>query len=296
MRQVLLGWLLMLMAGGVAAGDRFWEKKQAAEWSDKEVAAMLSASPWAQAVKLVFEKSGSPDGRGPGGGGGNPGSLGGSLPGGISGGISLPGMGGLGAGRGGGGMGPGAGGPGLGGTGTGGPGMGGPGGGPGGGPEGQPKKQKAVVLWLSAAPVRQALARRTGRNDIVSQDEAEKFYLVAVQGLPVFRPGGPEEGDRGRGRGGEEDRESTAVDDPDGFKAEMLRQTSLTPAEGYVMTPSRVEIKGEGPAALVVFYFPRIEALTLDSKDVFFRSSLGFAVILGKFDLQNMKCGGKLEI
>ena len=292
MRKLLLGWLVLLTAGGVAAGDRFWEKKQAADWSEKEVAALLSDSPWAKTVKLSIEKSGSPDGPGPGGGGGNPGSLGASLPGGISGGISLPGMGGMGGmggGRGGGGTNPGMGGPGMGGP-------GGPGGSPGGGPGGGSKKQKTVLLWLSAVPVRQALARKTGREDIVGPGDVEKFYLVAVQGLPVFRPGGPEEADRGRGRDGEEGPEGRAMDDPDGFRAELLRQTSLTPAEGYVMTPSRVEIKGEGPAALVVFYFPRVDPLTLDSQDVSFRSRLGFAVIQGKFELKEMQCKGKLEI
>jgi hypothetical protein len=149
-----------------ALAGEFWNDKQPAEWSEKDVQRLLTRSPWAKEVAVQMNLSAMPGGGGPGleaGGGGG------------------------GMGRGGGGMGGGPGGPGMGGGGApmgGGPGEGG----------GMPQI-KAVVRWESATPILAAMKKQSPEPD-------SDFYIISVSGLRA--PGArlraqPEEGTLGRG-------------------------------------------------------------------------------------------------
>lgn len=154
-----------ILAGALCAGAlwaaEFWDEKDPAQWSEKEVERILTKSPWAKQVTGAMDFS----------------RMGGGPPGG---GMGGPGMGGP-PGGGGGGMPPGGGGPGMGG---GPPGGGGPG--IGGGPPGGMPEMKATIRWESAEPVRLALRKS-------ASEEEPGMYIISVSGMPMMGRGGNEQ-------------------------------------------------------------------------------------------------------
>jgi hypothetical protein len=128
--------------------DDFWNSKDPAQWTDKEVTQILTHSPWAKQASVE-----SP---------GNQGRMG--FPGGGGMGRAGAGVGGIG----GGGMG--------GGRGTGGGGMGQDSGGGGWGGSGM-QNVHALVRWESALPV-------TAAEKKAAPAEAAQSYIVSVSGLP----------------------------------------------------------------------------------------------------------------
>ncbi len=144
-----------IFAGGLCtllAAD-FWQTKKFTEWNAKEVQKILSDSPWAAKASIP---------RPPMGGG-----RGGGM-------AFLPQDEG-------------------GGTGGGGGGVGGGGGMRGGGGDGMPVSQEIEVTlrWITALPIRQAIAvRRYGKDAGTSPDAAkslaqeEQFYIAQIEGVP----------------------------------------------------------------------------------------------------------------
>jgi hypothetical protein len=263
------------------AGD-FWKDKPASEWSDKDVTKMLSSSPWSKNASVAF-RGGAAGGMRQGGGGmggrGGRGGMGG-------------GMGGMGGGIGGagGGMGGGMGGGGMGGRGGGGGGMGGPGGEgmppgdfPGGG--GRPAAPAMVVRWESAAPVREAAARREQKNLQDILEKSKDSYVIAVVGSPM--------------RGGR--REGGPRPEVDPSRMEEMQQrlrdlTTLTPKDKSPRGPSAVQqIEGTGGVTML-FLFPRAEGIALDDKEVAFETVMGPMSVKAKFTLKDMMYKGKLDL
>ncbi len=169
MRNCILAGLVALgvAVSGLSAAD-FWQKKKFVEWDDKEVAKILTDSPWAKSFTVYL--------KGFGGGGRGGGGMGG-------------GMGG-GGGRGGGGRGGGGrgGGGGMGGADTGGD-IGGGGGDMGGGVS---SGTEVLVRWHTALPVKEAVARtRYGAEAGTSKEAAqslgrqEQVYVVGIVGIPA---------------------------------------------------------------------------------------------------------------
>ena len=148
----MAGWLI---ASAPLLALDFWEAKDISTWSDKEVAKMLSDSPWSHAVVIL-----TPDL-----------SLS-SRVGGLSGGVI-----GIGAGR----AGRAASGGGVGGDGAGNLG--------GGSFLSPPERTRLVVRWASALPVKQAHARQHPGESAEASDpqrvqETEEFYRFEVAGIP----------------------------------------------------------------------------------------------------------------
>ena len=129
------------------AGAQFWERESASDWSDSEVEALLTDSPWSHGVRINTPNT----------------SLAGRV-GGLSGGVVGAGAGS----RAGTGAGGGAGGAGAGNLG-------------GGSFLGLPERTRLIVRWASALPVRQAAARRDGAP--VPDREASN-YRISVAGIP----------------------------------------------------------------------------------------------------------------
>jgi hypothetical protein len=149
--------LLFLCALCVWAAD-FWTTKPFTDWNEKEVAKMLSESPWTAKVTIT-------------------GGVGGS--GGIA--ESAGGRGGGGGGRGGRGGGP------QGDSTTADPGIGG--GDFGGGPSGV----TVTLVWITATPVKQAMVKRQFGAEAVTSPEAkarldrvDPFYVLTLSGMPGF--------------------------------------------------------------------------------------------------------------
>ena len=272
--------LSAISAWAFSAKD-FWETKPSSEWSSEEVDRMLTKSPWAKEAVVSFNGSrggfGSGDGNtgrrgGIGGGGIGGGGIGG---GGIGGGI--PGIGGIG----------GAGG-------TGGrryPGQGGP---PGGGPRGDDpggagrQQFHGTVRWESARPIQEAL--RIGSSEEGTNPDFEKYYVINLLGeLPMMGAG--------RRRG---DNSSSDEDDPaqKERRIEMLTEfTKLEHKDGSVFL-EKIEqgsrIGRPGPGTL--FYFSKLDGISLDDKQVTFVTKLGPVEVKSKFTPKDMLYRGKLAL
>ena len=219
---------------------------------------------------------GSPDGGGRRGGGGM-GYPGGGMGGG--GGIGYPG----------GGMG------GRGGMGRGG-GMGGPGGGSGGG---QSRSSMSVLVrWDSAQPVQQALARRgdpaTPSPEPKAAGEASaKHYVITVVGLRTQGRRIRSDSDSSTGTDGE----ARGTRDPDLVREELMSSTELLLKGRNSITPDDIKMTGRDSASGIQFFFPQtIDPISLDDKEVTFRTHLGSAKVEKKFSLKEMKFKGKLDL
>jgi hypothetical protein len=257
------------------ASKEFWEDKPSSEWTSAEIDRMLTKSPWAKDATVTFngDRGGFGNGpgttgrpRGTGGGGIGGGGIGG---GGIGGGI--PGIGGIGGQRRGG--------------------IGGPGqGGPIGSDPGASSRQQfhAVIRWESAQPIQDAL--RSGVNDAKPNSDFEKYYVVNMLGdLPMM--GG------GRRRG---DETSGDEDDPaqKERRIEMLKEYTRLDRKDGPLFLEKVEqgsrIGSLGPGTL--FYFSRLDGISLDDKQLSFYTKLGPLEIKTKFTVKEMLYHGKLAV
>ena len=135
-----------------------------------------------------------------------------------------------------------------------------------------------TVAWISALPVRQAIARlRAGVDAPVLPDdkrlpEDEAFYVVAVAGMPT--------------------RVAQA-----GSLNEVLERTALRSKRKEAIKPADIRIVPESKQTVrVEFVFPKSNAITLDDKEVEFVTKMGAADIARKFRLADMTVRGRLAL
>jgi hypothetical protein len=154
--------LLLLSALCIWAAD-FWTTKPFTDWNEKEVAKILSSSPWAVKVTVTGGVGGGPAG------------------------IAETAGSGRGGGRGGGGGGRSSGPQGDGANSD--PGISGGGGGDFGG--GGPSGVSVTILWQTAMPVKQALIKRqygaeagTSPEAKAKLDRSEPVYVLTLSGMP----------------------------------------------------------------------------------------------------------------
>jgi hypothetical protein len=136
----------------------------------------------------------------------------------------------------------------------------------------------ATVAWISALPVRQAIARlRAGVDAPVLPDdkrlpEDEAFYVVAVAGMP------------------------TQVAQA-GSRNEVLERTALRSKRKEAIKPADIRIVPESKQTVrVEFVFPKSNAIALDDKEVEFVTKMGDADIARKFTLADMIVRGRLAL
>lgn len=263
-----------------------WAKKDPSAWTDSDVRAILTDSPWTKDAKLNFAGNmggGQPGGAGRGGGGNWGGGGGG-------------GMGGGGMGTGGGGMGA-SGGMGGGGYGR----QGGMGGGQPGG--GQPERL-VTLQWVSAAPVRFALAKRQAAGQPVAEGAPDfskpmDQYVLAVSGFPN---GGGRGGGGGWNHPDSDQSSDTGVtgDRPKRDPAQMaekLKANSALNRKGHdPIHPDNVTWDDSNGSRVMMLFFPKTEPITLADKDVEVEISMGPMEIKKKFALKDMVYQGKLEL
>ena len=247
--------LLILLPLGALWAAEFWESKKFTDWSDKEVEKLLKDSPWAHTFSVETGKARS------GGGGSNRGMGGGGN------------MGGGGGGRGGRG---GAGG-GMSGGGTGMPrdttmNTGGSN-----NPQPMPASSRIIVRWLSALPVKQALARaqygseaETSPDAVRSFQRQETQYVVALIGVPP-----------------------KLVKKGDQMKSNAwlrLKGQDAIPAEN-----AKAELRDNG--VYLTLYFPRQgHEIKPEDGELGVEVKLGAKAVTQKFKLKNMIYNGKLEL
>ena len=136
----------------------------------------------------------------------------------------------------------------------------------------------ATVAWISALPVRQAIARRRAGVDapVLPDDkrlpEDEPFYVVAVAGLPIRVV---------QGGTVDEVRDKTAL--------KSKRKEPIKPADIRVVPDGNQSVRVE-------FVFPKSIAIALDDKEIEFVTKMGAADIARKFTLADMTVRGRLAL
>jgi hypothetical protein len=251
--------LLLVSSATLFAAD-FWTAKKPEDWNEKEAKKMAASSPWAKTISGSMQ----------GGAGALP-SGGGRIRGGGSrgggGGIASAEMGGMG-GRGGGDD--------MGG------GMGGGGGAMGGGMP----TTKAVVRWESAVPVREAQKRLEVKSGL--REEALKdFYVVSftLLGRGMARGG---EGAQKKGGGPQEARAALA---------QRIGQATRLEHKGKgIHKPEKLSVIDSPEGMTILFFFSRADALAEGDKEVTFATRVMAEQFQAKFNLKDMKFGGKLEL
>lgn len=231
------------MFAATAAGARgaFWERKQAAEWSEEEVRRMLTDSPWARVitVPLKLEK---PAERGPATWKDIPGAgptLPDSTPGGM---IGSP-VGGIGAPK-----------PKL------------------------PQQAQIVVRWMSALPVRLALARHKYRDDAAEVrrplEREEDFYIIEVLGVPSL----------------------VAYRGPELIQTELHRSGYLRTKSGRLLRPDSTYVAVQGLFLGITIRFPKNEPLSVKDGWVECGGRSELFEFRQRFELRRMVYGGRLEL
>ncbi len=126
---------------------------------------------------------------------------------------------------------------------------------------------RAVVRWESALPIRQA----THSNSTFPQS-----YVICVSGdVPAVVPRGADETEMQRQE-----------------RLEMLKEFTKLDRHGDPIYLSKVEAQGSG----TWFYFPRLEPIKPEDKQITFVSKLGPVEVKAKFMLKEMMYQGKLEL
>lgn len=242
--------LLFLGALCMWAAD-FWTTKPFTQWSEKEVQKILTDSPWTGRTTI---SGGVAAFSGPAGGGGG------------------GGRGGGGGGRGGGPQGDSVGAdPGISGGGGGGD-FGGGGGGGG---------FTVTLLWQTALPVKQALAKRRFGAEAGTSPEAkalvervDQVYVLTLIGMPGFTLAAAQ-GDK---------------------KAALLEATELMVKDKPSLKPVDVQVSGGRGTATVSFLFPKTTTFTAEEKEVEFSSKFDKTTVKHKFKLKDMVFNGKVEM
>ena len=137
-----------------------------------------------------------------------------------------------------------------------------------------------TVVWESALPVKQALARRKYGAEFGSSQEAKNFldekpgYMVAVSGIP----------------------EAIARASAAHGKAALLERASLAVKGRPPLHASGVEAGPPGKTMEMIFVFPVIPPLSIDDKDVEFSAQFGALAVKYKFHLKDMFYQGALQL
>lgn len=224
--------IVWLAACAVLAAD-FWDEKEFTDWSDRDVQRMVTNSPWAKRITVVFPRAPQTalNDRNP-----------------VAGGIG-----------------------GVGGGGRGGRGFGG---GDGFGPA---RQSRLVVQWRSALPMRQAIVRgRIGEGGVLDSAGRQLLaqrptgYFIVVAGLP--RP--------------------FARLDP----AALMAEARLERPGKRPILPIEAAAEPEGNGAVILYLFPRGDAITLADEQVEFVTEIAEASIERTFELEDMVFNGRLEL
>lgn len=225
--------IVWLAAGAALAAD-FWDEKEFTDWSDRDVRRMMTDSPWAKRITVVFPRPPR---------------------------TALndrnPVAGGIGGGRGGGGRG--------------GRGFGGADG------FGPTRQSRLIVQWRSGLPMRQAIVRgRIGEGSALDPAGRQFLaqrptgYFIVVAGLP--RP--------------------FARLDPAALAAgARLERRGKRP-----IVPVQAAAEAEGDGAVILYLFPRDDAITLADEEVEFVTEIAEARIERTFELEDMVFNGRLEL
>ena len=231
--NLLRSTVVAVVGASVLLAAPFWEAAEPESWTQAQIDELLSDSPWAKPAEVTY--TGDRGGRFPGGVGVPGGGGGGRTP--------LPRTGPW----------PGA-----------------------GGGIGFPYRSEAfeadsTIVWTSAAPVREALARQGVREELRDTYLAD-YYVVTLDGLPL--PLAP------------------LAETPEAFRNGARIERKNRPA----IRATRVEIRPGPGVPNVELYFPSDGSLSADEKYVEVVLAAGDYAIRKKFKPAEMVYRGRLEM
>jgi hypothetical protein len=135
-----------------------------------------------------------------------------------------------------------------------------------------------TVVWQSAMPAKQALARRKFGAEAATSDEAKKFveenetYQIALSGITPRMVRAPL------------------------AKSAILAKTTLASKGKDALHATDILISPSGKVTEAVFVFPKTTAFSLDDKDVEFSTMIGATEVRTKFRLKDMIVNGALQL
>ena len=150
-------------------------------------------------------------------------------------------------------------------------------------PGGESRLLEYLVRWDSATPIREALARARknlapggSMKSTMNADRSESFYilsLIPVEFHPAERPKAPDGGAQNR-----------------------IKSLTTLHRKGHEdLHPTAIAAPNEGSGVLV-YYFPKIDPVTLEDTDVEFRTSAAPARISVVFPLKQMVFDNQLAL
>ncbi len=138
-----------------------------------------------------------------------------------------------------------------------------------------------IVRWLSALPVREAMARAKYGSEAGTSPAAKKLietedpnYVIVVSGLP----------------------KSLLHEDSDSQKAEMLSGSTLIVKGKEPIKPVGFTAQPNGKLMDAYFMFPKTAAFSLKDKEVDFFAKFQSTIVKERFQFKNMVVKGKLEL
>ena len=138
-----------------------------------------------------------------------------------------------------------------------------------------------TLLWQTALPVKQAIAKRrfgaeagTSPDAKAILDRVDQVYVLTLIGMPGYALGAAQ-GDR---------------------KAALLESTTLTAFGKPPLKAADVQVNGGRGTATVSFLFPKTTTFTAEDKDMEFVSKFGVTSVKHKFKLKDMVFNGKVEM
>ena len=142
-----------------------------------------------------------------------------------------------------------------------------------------PPPIKLTVRWVSALPVKQAMVRSRHKGNFEETEQEQKFlketnkqYVVSISPLPSKMARGL-------------------------LDTDLIQEvTSLYRKNKEPILAESVKVLTREGFAELILFFPRIEEITLDNKNVELRTELGPAKIKRKFKLKDMRVQRKLEL
>ena len=136
-----------------------------------------------------------------------------------------------------------------------------------------PQRAALTVTWRSALPIKQAVVRSdVGRNQQIPSElqqfleQDEPYYVVSVSGIP------------------------------EQLHQAAISETFLRRDNGKAIAPYNVEVVEQGELSMLVWYFPRHDAITLEDDEVEFVTKLGDTEIRRSFQLEDMLFEGLLAL
>jgi hypothetical protein len=138
-----------------------------------------------------------------------------------------------------------------------------------------------TLLWQTALPVKQALAKRKFGTEAGTSPDAkalveriDQVYVLTLIGMPGSALGAAQ-GDR---------------------KAAVIASATLTVSGKPPLQAVDVQVSGGRGAATVSFLFPRTTTFTAEDREMEFSSKFGVTSVKHKFKLKDMVFNGKVEM